>query len=219
MRSILKKFIGKKMQIPPAYSALKFKGRPSYDFARKGKRINLKPRMVSIYDIGLISINDDLLTIKVKCGSGTYIRSLAYEIGKLVECGASIKGLKRTKIGAFDIKNSTYVNKLIGGKIKGSSFESSPYIISIERVLEENPSLYIKDKYRKNILNGHPVRSEMVKPEGIAAKGILKKGTFVKIKDRSSNFLGVHRILSEDAASDIGKKGSILTGSILVFES
>ena len=219
MRSILKKFIGKKMQMPPAYSALKFKGRPLYDFARKGKRIDLKPRMVNIYDIELISLNDDLLTIKVNCGSGTYIRSLAYEIGKLVGCGASIKGLKRTKIGAFDIENSIYVNKLIGEKIKESSFKSSPYIISIERVLEESPSLYVKDKYRKNILNGHPVRSEMVKPVRATIKGLLKKGTFVKIKDRSSNFLAVHRILSEDAASDIGKKGSILTGSILVFES
>lgn len=205
--------------MPPAYSALKFKGRPLYDFARKGKRIDLKPRMVSIYDIELISLNDDLLTIKVNCASGTYIRSLAYEIGKLVGCGASIKGLKRTKIGAFDIENSIYVNKLIGEKIKESSFKSSPYIISIERVLEESPSLYVKDKYRKNILNGHPVRSEMVKPARATIKGLLKKGTFVKIKDRSSNFLAVHRILSEDAASDIGKKGSILTGSILVFES
>ena len=205
--------------MPPAYSALKFKGRPSYDFARRGKKVDLKPRMVSIYDIGLISLNDDLLTIKVKCGSGTYIRSLAHEIGKLAGCGASVKGLKRTKIGAFDIKNSTYVKELTGGKIKRGSFESSPCIISIERVLEENPSLYIKDKYEKNILNGHPLRSEMVKFTGIAAKDLPGKGTFVKILDRRGNFIAVHRILSKDAVSDSGKKGSILTGSILVFGS
>ncbi len=205
--------------MPPAYSAVKFKGRPSYDFARKGMNINLKPRMVSIYDIKLISLEDDLLTIRVNCGSGTYVRSLAYEIGKIIGCGASIKTLKRTRIGDFNIKNSFDVKEFIGKKIKAINCKSSSFIISIEKLLEKNPSLYVKDKFRENILNGNQVRSEMVKPERIGAKNLLKKGTFVKIKDSSSNLIAIHRVLSEDAASDIGKKGIILTGNILVFRS
>lgn len=207
------------MQMPPAYSALKFRGRPSYDFARKGVKVELRPRMVNIYNIRLVSSEEDLLTIKVECGSGTYIRSLAYKIGEMLGCGASVKGLKRTKIGEFDIKSSISVKDFTGRKITSSDFKSSTYLISIERMLEESPSLYIKDKYRKNILSGHQIKSEMLQPEKIKAGIVLKKGTLVNIKDSNSNLLAVHRVLKGDALLDIKQKGIALTGSRIVFDS
>ncbi len=94
--------------MPPIYSSVKYKGRPSYDFARKGRSIDLKYRMVNIYNLELISLSSDLLTVKVNCSSGTYIRSLAYEIGNLLGCGASIKGLKRTKINNFKLDRDSF---------------------------------------------------------------------------------------------------------------
>jgi tRNA pseudouridine55 synthase len=219
VRSILKKLTGEKMQIPPVYSAIKFRGRPSYHFARKGLKIDLGPRMVNIYDIKLVSFVDDLMTIRVRCGSGTYIRSLAYEAGEMLGCGASVKGLKRTKIGEFDIRNSIDVKDFIGEKIAGSHFKSGPYLISIERMLRKNPSIYIKDEYKKNILNGHRVKSEMLNKRKTKIGSVPGRGALVKIKDSRGGLLAVHRILSGNESIDIEQKRAALTGSIIVFEN
>jgi len=173
--------------------------------------------MVSIYDLKLISLYKDILTINVNCGSGTYIRSLAHEIGELLGCGASVKGLKRTGIGSFGLKSSIDLKDFVERKIKKINLRSSPYMISIERLLDENPSLYIEDKYRDRILNGHPVSSEMIDYGRIKAGSLFKKGILVKIKDSGNDFMAVHRVLRGNAAIDIEQNGLALTKSILVF--
>ncbi len=216
---ILKSFIGKKKQVPPAYSAVKFKGKPSYIFARKGIATDLKPRIVSIHDLKLLSLDGDMITIKISCGSGTYVRSLAHEIGKLAGCGASVKRLKRMKIGDFDIRNSIGIEEFTGDRVKVKNIRSAKYIIPIDKLFKDNPSLYIKDKYRKNILNGHPVRIKMVRPAGTGDGNLLKKGTFVGIKDESGNLIAVHRISYEREAPEAGKEEIILTRSVLAFGS
>ncbi len=216
--SILKKLTGKKMQMPPKYSAIKFEGRPSYHFARKGLKVDLSPRMVNIYDIKLASLMDDLITIKVRCGSGTYIRSLAHEIGEMIGCGASVKKLKRTKIGEFDVKDSIAVKDFIRKKMAGNNFKFSPCLISLKKILEKSPSLYIKDEYRKSILNGHKVKSEMLQPGKMKTGTVLKKEALVQIKDSRGRLMAVHRVLTDNAFSDIKQKGITLTGSIIIIE-
>jgi tRNA pseudouridine55 synthase len=205
------------MQMPPAYSAVKFEGRPSYHFARKGLKVDLKPRMVNIYDIKLISLAGDLMTVKVNCSSGTYIRSLAHKLGEMLGCGASVKGLKRTRIGEFDVKDSIAVKGFIGEEIDGGHFKSSSFLISIERMLEKNPSIYVEDEYIKNILNGHRVKSEMLKSGKAKIGKVLKRGTLVKIKDSRGSLLAVHKVMAENAPMDIIQKGVDLTGSVIVL--
>lgn len=214
---ILKSFIGRKKQVPPTYSAVKFKGKPSYSFARRGIETDLKPRIVSIHDLKLLSLEGDLLTIRISCGSGTYVRSLAHEIGKLAGCGASVKGLRRMKIGDFNVINSTGTEEFTGDSAKVKNFRSAKYIIPIDKLFKDSPSLYIKDKYRKNILNGHPVRSRMVKPARTGAGDLPKKGTFVSIKDESGNLIAVHRISYGKKAPEAGREKINLTRSVLVF--
>lgn len=203
--------------MPPIYSSVKYKGRPSYDFARKGRSIDLKHRMVNIYNLELISLSSDLLTVKVNCSSGTYIRSLAYEIGNLLGCGASIKGLKRIKINDFKLDSSISVEDFLKGKFKKSDLEFSSYMISIERLLDKNPSLYIKDKYRCYIVNGHPVDGGMVEFARTEDNNLLKKGIFIKIKDIGENIIAIHEILSENVISDVKSKKPSLTKSIVIF--
>ena len=177
----------------------------------------MKPRIINIYNLELISLSSDLLTVKVNCSSGTYIRSLAYEIGNLLGCGASIKGLKRTKINDFKLDSSITVEDFLKGKFKKSDLESSSYIISIERLLDKNPSLYIKDEYRYHIVNGHPVDGGMVEFRRTEDNNLLKKRIFIKIKDNSENIIAVHEILSENVISDIKNKKLNLTKSIVIF--
>lgn len=104
IQKVLKEFIGVVNQVPPKYSAVKIKGTPAYKLVRKGKKIKLKPRRVSIYSIDLISYRYPNLKIKVVCGSGVYIRALARDIGKKLKNGAYLKSLTRTAVGQFRIE-------------------------------------------------------------------------------------------------------------------
>jgi len=112
IKNILKIFLGEIKQTPPIYSAIKIKGETAYKLARKGIKPRLKPRKVKIYSIKLLEYEWPDLKIKVKCGKGTYIRSLAHDIGKKLGCGAYLQKLTRTKIGKFNIKNSIKLEKL-----------------------------------------------------------------------------------------------------------
>ncbi len=108
----LKNFEGEQEQIPPIYSAIKIKGRKSYELARKGKEISLKKRKVVIYSIELLEYEFPILKIETVVSSGTYIRALARDIGKKLGCGGYLKNLQRTKIGKFDLKGAVDLEKL-----------------------------------------------------------------------------------------------------------
>jgi len=118
----IRKFIGPQKQIPPMYSAVKREGRKLYEYAREGKTIERGFSEIEIYDIEIIS--DPLLIsplrqgggqsvkIKVKCSSGTYIRSLAHDIGKELGCGAYLNELERTAIGNYKIEDAIEIEEL-----------------------------------------------------------------------------------------------------------
>jgi len=126
VQNTLKSFIGEIKQVPPAFSAIKINGKRAYKLARKGIKPQLKSRKIKIYEVQLRKYRPALpvdgpalpvgrwsnLTIKVRCGKGTYIRSLANDIGKKLGCGAYFEELTRTKIGKFNIKNSTKLKDL-----------------------------------------------------------------------------------------------------------
>jgi len=104
---ILQNFIGKQKQIPPMYSAKKVGGKKLYDLARKGIEIERQPSEIEIYDIKLLDYNYPDLKIEVDCSTGTYIRTLAYDIGEKLEIGAYCDELRRTKIGQYDVRDAT----------------------------------------------------------------------------------------------------------------
>ncbi len=95
----LKKFIGTIEQTPPAFSAVKINGKRAYEYARKNENIELKPKILVIDSIELISCNIPLITIKIVCSKGTYIRALARDIGETLNSGAHLTGLVRTRVG------------------------------------------------------------------------------------------------------------------------
>ena len=102
----LESFIGEITQTPPIYSAIKINGERAYKLARKGKQVEVPPRKVTIYDIKLISYKYPFLKIQTHVSSGTYIRSLAEDIGKKLGTGAYTKELRRLKVGDFDVKDA-----------------------------------------------------------------------------------------------------------------
>jgi tRNA pseudouridine55 synthase len=109
----LKPFVGSIPQIPPAYSALKRGGRRASDLARAGRPPALAPREVRIDSIRILQFDYPLLRVEVDCGRGTYIRSLARDIGSVVDRGGYVASLRRTRVGPFDVAQSVPLDKLV----------------------------------------------------------------------------------------------------------
>ncbi|MBR2998658.1 tRNA pseudouridine(55) synthase TruB [Candidatus Saccharibacteria bacterium] len=104
---ILKKFIGEIEQTPPKFSAIKINGQRAYKLARKGQDFEIPSRKVTIYDIKILEYDYPMLKIRCHVSSGTYIRTLAEDIGKALGTGAYLTTLRRTKIGDYDVKHAT----------------------------------------------------------------------------------------------------------------
>lgn len=102
----VKNFIGRHKQTPPVFSAKKIKGKKLYELARKGEKPTPRPVEVEIYDIQILNYKWPLLEIKVHCSSGTYIRSLAYDIGEKLGVGGYLENLTRTRIGNFKLEKA-----------------------------------------------------------------------------------------------------------------
>jgi len=103
-KEVLESFKGKILQRPPIYSAIKIKGIPLYKLAREGKKIDVKEREVEVYDLEVLSLQNDLLILRIKVSSGFYVRSFANELGEKLGCGAYLEKLIRTKINNFDLE-------------------------------------------------------------------------------------------------------------------
>lgn len=110
LKNALKKFEGEIEQVPPVFSAVKIKGKRAFDYARNGESLKLQPKKIVIKEIELISFQLPTVVIKVVCSKGTYIRSLARDIGAELQCGAYLTGLQRTRIGDFRIENAMTVD-------------------------------------------------------------------------------------------------------------
>ena len=108
----IQKFLGEITQTPPPYSAIKIQGIPAYKLARKGKHINMPSRKVTIYELELLEFTPPFVKLRIVCSSGTYIRSLAQDIGKALFVGAYLKELTRKRVGEFRIEESTRLEDL-----------------------------------------------------------------------------------------------------------
>ena len=102
----LLQFIGEIDQVPPIFSAVKVKGRRAYDMARKGEEVELRSKKITIKEIEVLDFKEQHLKLRVVCGKGTYIRSLARDLGAALNSGAYLTGLRRTRVGEFNVDNA-----------------------------------------------------------------------------------------------------------------
>jgi tRNA pseudouridine55 synthase len=106
-------FIGDQMQIPPMVSAIKKDGVPLYKLARKGLEVPREPRLIHIYNFRFVSYEEPLGTFKLACTKGTYVRSVAHELGNKIGCGAHLATLRRTVSGKFDVADATQLDAIL----------------------------------------------------------------------------------------------------------
>jgi tRNA pseudouridine55 synthase len=105
-RIIADRFVGRISQVPPAYSAVHVGGERAYRKARQGRGVNIPPRDVEIKECSVLSYEYPHLSLHVSCGSGTYIRSLAHDLGHLIRCGAYLDALRRTQVGTWSLADA-----------------------------------------------------------------------------------------------------------------
>jgi tRNA pseudouridine55 synthase len=112
LESTVQTFVGKQMQLPPMYSAVKHHGKPLYKFARKGQTLERVPKEIDIAEFSIVSFDPPLVTFRVRCSKGTYIRTLANDVGNILGCGATLISLRRTRIGVFSVDDALTISQL-----------------------------------------------------------------------------------------------------------
>ena len=147
LNEILNSFVGNIQQTPPKYSAIKINGRKAYELARKKIDFSIPPREVEIHKIDIVDLTENTLIIDVDCSKGTYIRSLAVDIGKSLSIPATLKTLQRTRAGNFEIDNAVVLEEL-----------KPENIISIDTCLEHLPRLELPPHRLKAFSTGLSTR-------------------------------------------------------------
>lgn len=112
IKKVVLEFIGEQMQTPPMFSAKKINGKKMYELARAGKVVERQPCAINIFAMEILNYDWPFLKIKIKCSSGTYIRTIAYDLGERLGCGAYLEELERTKIGKYDIAEAVELDKI-----------------------------------------------------------------------------------------------------------
>lgn len=171
-------FIGTQKQIPPMYSAIKINGKKLYELAREGKTAERKPRIITISNISVTDYNEIKNTFKmtVDCSKGTYIRTLANDIGEKLGCGAALSKLNRTKSGRFSLNTSYSLNE-IKEMTQNNDFS---FIIPLDEVMDEYKKVILAEKNAYKLKNGIPIN----------VSG-LRLGEIYRIYDESKNFLAI----------------------------
>jgi tRNA pseudouridine55 synthase len=150
------KFIGESYQLPPLYSALKINGRRASDLTREGKNISLNRRKININKLDILKIDLDNSTVEidVTCSKGTYIRSLARDIGEYLGTGAHLAGLRRIASGNFTIENAATIDEVIKSEGNSCTTIDKKFLLRPEEALSTFSSIIIKNIIIKKIVNG-----------------------------------------------------------------
>lgn len=173
---VLRNFIGTIEQTPPMYSALKRNGKPLYAYARAGLTVEVKPRSVTIHDITLHGCSAERFRISVRCSKGTYIRVLAEDIGRALGCGATLAGLRRLTVGAFDLGRAITLQQLD----ELPAAQRLACLQPVDSLLSALPELHLEAGMARCILTGRPGQAEILESTGL-----------VRLYDQNRRFLGL----------------------------
>ena len=175
--TVLAQFSGEIQQTPPIYSALKHNGKPLYELARAHIEVELESRPVTIYKLEVVGWQPPIVTIKVSCSKGTYIRSLANDIGQALGCGAYMKSLVRLNYGIFDINDAISLPQLENAFNDGSWRQ---YLYPIDSVLSHLEQITLTDdevsevKYgRSLVLNNNSEKTGLSRARAYSRDGIF----------------------------------------------
>lgn len=207
VEAVLEGFSGEIRQLPPMHSALKHKGKPLYQYIRNGETIAREPRNVVIYELLLNSMAGDELDITVRCSKGTYIRTLAEDIGTALGCGAHLAGLRRIAIAHFDLRNGYTLEQLTG--MTGA--ERDACILPLESLMPDMPRLQLDAVQIRRLAQGQRLGLETALPDGkVSLHGPLG---FIGVGLLQGRRLAPDRLLS-NVAMQAAKTGAVANNGV-----
>jgi tRNA pseudouridine55 synthase len=195
VRSMLDRFRGSLEQIPPMYSAIKRAGQPLYRMARRGEVVDREPRPVRIDVLELYGTRGDEIDLHIECSKGTYIRVLAEDIGTELGCGATLKQLRRTRVGTFRVTDAISLDALQGM----TQQERASALLALDSGLGEMPQLALSAHQAQRIRQGRTVDLERkaVTVEGVVRLYVAESGSFMGLGEICGGTLRALRLILE----------------------
>lgn len=185
LRAALGALERQKHQVPPSHSAVKVGGRPAYRLARAGKPVRLPPRKARIEQIDLISFAPPLVEMEVRCGKGTYIRTLADDLGRILGCGAHLQALQRTVVGPFSVEEAVSPERMETAFADGTWQD---LLLPLDYGLSHIPAVYLDAEAEKDVRRGCPLEASSSPfqhlaeaPHGERCRAYGEGGPFVAI--------------------------------------
>jgi tRNA pseudouridine55 synthase len=177
------RFQGEIEQIPPMYSAVKHNGEALYKLARAGVEVEREPRPVTVHEIRTLGFQDDLLTLEIACSKGTYIRTLAHDLGEILGCGAHVVQLRRLAIGDVSIDKAVSLDRL---EALVSPVERAQLLQPVDSVLHTVPDVHLTSLAAHYLKQG----------QSVSARHGLAPG-WVRLYEGDSRFLGMGQVLDD----------------------
>ncbi len=185
LERVLSDFRGEISQIPPMYSALKHKGQPLYKLAREGKEVERQPRNVRIYELSLLAQREDEIELDIQCSKGTYIRTLAEDIGEVLGCGGYVSQLSRTGLGPYQEAQMVTMDQLKQAASEGQS-ALEQLMLPVESALSRWPDVQLTEDTAYYLRQGQPVLVPHAPTEG-----------WVRLYSGQGSFMGIGEILDD----------------------
>ncbi|MGH2496179.1 MAG: tRNA pseudouridine(55) synthase TruB [Ktedonobacteraceae bacterium] len=183
IETLLPNFLGEQLQVPPRYSAIKLQGQPAYKRARAGEEMVMEARPITIYQLEVIDWQPPTLTLAIECSKGTYIRSLAYDLGEQAGCGAYLGGLVRTRSGPFPLSESITLEQLAEAAAQGTV---ERFLHPADKAIEHYPALVLDEYMSERVRHGNAFEVEG-EPDAMSEKSLARvydnKGQFVAIAE------------------------------------
>ena len=207
--SVLKKFVGTIMQVPPMVSAIHYQGRRLYELARSGKTVERVARPVQVYSIQLVDFKPGSraeATLDIECSRGTYVRTICADIGRALSCGAYMSSLVRTAIGKFTVDAAVSVEAV---EEKVASGKLGEVIIRIDKALEHLPSVKLSSADSRLVVHGSAVPLHRVDLPFTR----LTEGLAVRMYDPENRLLGIGVVAVSSKGIHIVKPDKIFVHS------
>ncbi len=156
LETVLSRFHGRQNQVPPMFSALKRDGKPLYELARQGIIVPRQAREVTIHELALLDFADNRCRLRVMCSKGTYIRSLAEDLGNALGCGAHLTALRRTAVGPLTVDQAVTVDQLA----ELSESERQVFLHAPDLLLQNLPICALTEEQVRRFIHGNPVSAQ-----------------------------------------------------------
>lgn len=208
LEELLSEYVGTLRQHVPAFSAVKVQGRPLYESARRGEAVETPEREVEISSLRLLSYEPPHLRIDLTCSKGTYVRTLAHDIGRKLGCGGHLAELRRTSIGKFSVDKALTLAEL---DKRARSRRLASAVLPVEEILDQ-AALKVTEEFSRKVINGRPLRFSDL----LGVEGDFHAGDCVVLKNPAGQILAIGTA-GVDAAVVTRSNGSSLFNYLRVL--